>query len=144
MWIPRDFDAALIAAGALPIKVLKGPRQVGKTSVLERLGTHQVVYLDDAAVRARAIENPRLLLDSLPPRLTHLRSKDRVKIDLLVHLSDDRTIAIEVKSTPTELDKRQLRLLDTLGITVVERWVATPTPARTARRPTVDRDCGGP
>jgi predicted AAA+ superfamily ATPase len=65
----------------------------------------------------------------LPPRLAHLRSKDQVEIDLLVHLSDDRTIAIEVKSTPTELDKRQLRLLDTLGITVVERWVATPTPA---------------
>jgi uncharacterized protein len=69
VWIPRDFDAASLAAGALPIKVLKGPRQVGKTSVLERLGTHQVVYLDDAAVRSRAIENPRLFLDSLPPRL---------------------------------------------------------------------------
>lgn len=69
MWIPRDFDAAAIAAGALPIKVLKGPRQVGKTSVLEKLGTHRVVYLDDAAVRSRAIENPRLFLDALPPRL---------------------------------------------------------------------------
>jgi predicted AAA+ superfamily ATPase len=371
VWIPRDFDAASIASGALPIKVLKGPRQVGKTSVLERLGTHHVVYLDDAAVRTRAIDNPRLFLDSLPPRLvldeaalapelfpelkrrvdedrrvrrsggrgfrdpvdvwitgsnqtllarnvreslagrasyfdlntlsiheighcrltdhlllggwpelrvsprldpigylnalistfierdivaaagierhaaftkclqltaartgqlmnyseiasvcgvelttvqswlgileangivrrlqpfasnlnkrlikapkflfedvalasrlqgwterqplllspvagalletlavaevarffinrglpprlTHLRSKECVEVDLLVHLSDDRTIAIEVKSTPTEFDARQLRLLDTLGITVVERWVATPTPA---------------
>jgi len=63
-WIPRDFDAAAIAARALPIKVLKGPRQAGKTSVLERLGTHHVVYLDDAAVRIRAIQNPRLFLDS--------------------------------------------------------------------------------
>lgn len=371
MWIPRDFDAVAMAAGALPIKVLKGPRQVGKTSVLERLGTHHVVYLDDAAIRSRAIENPRLFLDSLPPRLVldeaalapdlfpelkrrvdedrrvrraggrrsresvdvwitgsnqtllarnvreslagrasyfdlntlsiheigrweladqllrggwpelrvspkldavgylnaliatfierdivvaagierhaaftkclqltaartgqlmnyseiasvcgvelttvqswlgileangivrrlppfannlnnrlikapkifiedvalasrlqgwterqplllspvagalletlavgevarffinrgipprlaHLRSKERVEIDLLVHLSDDRTVAIEVKSTPAEFDARQLRLLDTLGITIVERWVATPTQA---------------
>jgi hypothetical protein len=48
---------------------LKGPRQVGKTSVLERLGTHHVVYLDDAAVRSRAIENPRLFLDALPARV---------------------------------------------------------------------------
>lgn len=371
MWIPRDFDAAAIAVGALPIKVLKGPRQAGKTSVLERLGTHHVVYLDDAAVRTRAIDNPRLFLDGLPPkvvldeaalapelfaelkrrvdedrrarrsgsrasrppvdvwitgsnqtllarnvreslagratyfdlntlsiheigelkladhllrggwpelrvspkldtvgylnaliatfierdivaaagierhaaftkclqlaaartaqlmnyseiaaacgvelttvqswlgileangivrrlppfatnlnsrlikapklfmedvalagrlqgwterqplllspmfgalletlavgevarffinrgippRLCHLRSKEKVEIDLLVHLSDNRTLAIEVKSTPAELDGRQLRLLDTLGLTIVERWVATPTPA---------------
>jgi hypothetical protein len=65
----------------------------------------------------------------IPPRLSHLRSKEKVEIDLLVHLSDNRTLAIEVKSTPAELDGRQLRLLDTLGLTIVERWVATPTPA---------------
>lgn len=69
MWIPRDFDGLRIAVGALPIKVLKGPRQVGKTSVLERLKTHHVVYLDDAALRTRAIDDPRAFLDSLPPRL---------------------------------------------------------------------------
>ena len=371
MWIPRDFDAGSVAAGALPIKVLKGPRQVGKTSVLEQMGTHHVVYLDDAAIRSRAIESPRLFLDALPsrlvldeaalapelfselkrrvdedrrlrragqggsrepvdvwitgsnqtllsksvreslagrasyydlntlsihevgewrvadhllrggwpelrvsprldpvgylnaliatfierdivsaagierqaaftkclqltaartgqltnyseiaavcgvelttvqswlgileangivrrllpyatnlnhrlikspkfyfedvalasrlqgwteqqplmlspvagalletlavaevarffvnrglpPRLNHVRSKEKVEIDLLVHLSDARTVAIEVKSTPQEFDSRQLRLLDTLGLSIVERWVATPTPA---------------
>jgi uncharacterized protein len=69
MWIQRDFDLGLAAAGALPIKVLKGPRQVGKSSCLARLGTHQVVYLDDAAVRSLAIENPRLFLDGLPARV---------------------------------------------------------------------------
>lgn len=384
MWIPRDFDPRVIATGALPIKVLKGPRQVGKTSVLERLGSHHVVYLDDAAVRSRAIENPRLFLDSLPsrlvldeaalapelfpelkrrvdedrrvrrsaarasrepvdvwitgsnqtllaknvreslagrasyfdlntlsiheigawdvsdhllrggwpelrvtahldplrylngliatfierdivsaagierhaaftkclqltaartgqlmnysdiavvcgvelttvqswlailevngiirrlqpfatnlnqrlikapkffvedvamasrlqgwterqplmlspaagglletlavgevarffinrglpPRLNHLRSKEKVEVDLLVHLSDARTIAIEVKSSPIDFDRRQLRLLDTLGLEIVERWVATPTPApdlQTARVVPFDR-----
>jgi len=69
MWIPRDFDGLRISVAALPIKVLKGPRQVGKTSVLERLKTHHVVYLDDAALRTRAIDDPRAFLDSLPPRL---------------------------------------------------------------------------
>jgi hypothetical protein len=58
-----------------------------------------------------------------------VRSKEKVEIDLLVHLSDARTVAIEVKSTPREFDSRQLRLLDTLGLSIVERWVATPTPA---------------
>lgn len=69
MWIQRDFDAVQVSAGALPIKVLKGPRQVGKTSCLSRLGTHRVVSLDDAAVRRIATENPRLFLDSLPARV---------------------------------------------------------------------------
>jgi len=69
MWISRDFDGRGIAAGALPIKVLKGPRQVGKTSVLERMQTHHVVYLDDASLRTRAIDAPRAFLDSLPGRL---------------------------------------------------------------------------
>ena len=66
MWIERDFDGERIAAGSLPVKVLKGPRQVGKTSVLERLGTHRVVYLDDLSLRTRAIDDPRAFLDSLP------------------------------------------------------------------------------
>jgi predicted AAA+ superfamily ATPase len=69
MWIPRDFDGRRIAAGALPIKVLKGPRQVGKTSVLERMTTHRVVYLDDVALRTKAIDDPRSFLDALPARL---------------------------------------------------------------------------
>jgi hypothetical protein len=50
-------------------------------------------------------------------------------MDLLVHLSVGRTVAIEVKTTPEDFDRRQLRLLDTLGLAIVERWVAAPTPA---------------
>lgn len=69
MWISRDFDGGRIAAGSLPIKVLKGPRQVGKTSVLERMATHRVVYLDDVALRTRALADPRGFLDALPPRV---------------------------------------------------------------------------
>jgi hypothetical protein len=50
-----------------------------------------------------------------------------VEIDLLVHLSNGRTIAIEVRSSATGFDKPQLRLLDTFGLDVVERWVVTPS-----------------
>jgi predicted AAA+ superfamily ATPase len=53
----------------LPIKVLRGPRQVGKTSLLQHLGTHEVFYFDDAATRIRAEENPRLFLEQLPSKV---------------------------------------------------------------------------
>jgi hypothetical protein len=69
MWIKRDLNVNSAAARALPIKVLRGPRQVGKTSLLARLGTHKVVYLDDAATRLRAQEDPRFFLDQLPARI---------------------------------------------------------------------------
>jgi predicted AAA+ superfamily ATPase len=66
MWIRRDFGSYISNLKALPIKVLRGPRQVGKTSFLEKLGTHTVVYLDDTATRTQAMENPRFFLDNLP------------------------------------------------------------------------------
>jgi predicted AAA+ superfamily ATPase len=78
----------------------------------------------------------------MPPRLAHVRSKEKVEVDLLVHLSNGQTVAIEVKSTPCDFDRRQLRLLDTLGLTIVERWIVSPTPApdfETARVVTLDR-----
>ena len=66
MWIDRTFSPSIVSKSALPIKVLKGPRQTGKTSLLARMRTHQVVYFDDAAVRRRATDNPRFFLDQLP------------------------------------------------------------------------------
>ena len=78
----------------------------------------------------------------LPARLNHVRSKEEVEGDLLVHLSDGRTVAIDAKTTAEELDARQLRLLDTLGLTIVERWVGSPTQApdlATTRVVTFDR-----
>jgi len=69
MWIDRDFSSILTNLNASPIKVLKGPRQVGKSTFLERLKTHQMIYLDDAAVRLQAAQNPRLFLDYLPNKV---------------------------------------------------------------------------
>lgn len=68
MWIKRDFESYLLqmpAQSVHPIKVLKGPRQVGKTSLLEHSGKYQIVQLDDFQTRQRALENPRFFLDQL-------------------------------------------------------------------------------
>lgn len=63
MWIQRDFQEFFKGIRALPIKILKGPRQVGKTSLLEKMGGYRVIYFDDLMVRRRAQENPRLFFD---------------------------------------------------------------------------------
>jgi len=57
----------------------RGPRQVGKTSLLARLGTHQIVYLDDAATRLRAQEDARFF--TLSYYYTNaLRADDALKV----------------------------------------------------------------
>lgn len=66
MWIKRDFEhflESLDPSEVAPIKVLKGPRQVGKTSLLEHSGRYKLVLLDDLNTRQMANENPRLFLD---------------------------------------------------------------------------------
>lgn len=63
MWIQRDFQSFYKEIRALPIKILKGPRQVGKTSILQKMGGYQVIYFDDLLVRKAAQENPRLFFD---------------------------------------------------------------------------------
>jgi len=60
MWIKRDFDAFTHPSG--PVKVLKGPRQVGKTALLAHRATHRPIYFDDLATRRLAQENPRFFL----------------------------------------------------------------------------------
>lgn len=63
MWFNRDFQSFSESIKALPVKVLKGPRQVGKTSLLEKLGRYKVIYFDDLHVRQQCQENPKLFFD---------------------------------------------------------------------------------
>ncbi len=66
MWIKRDFYNFinhLSPQQLLPVKVLKGPRQVGKTSLLSEFSDFKLVQLDDLATRHQANENPRLFLE---------------------------------------------------------------------------------
>lgn len=60
------------------------------------------------------------------PDIFCLRSKDQVEVDFLVQLPNQRFLAIEVKTTPTDFTARQLKLLDGLGINIVERWIVAP------------------
>ncbi|HAZ11700.1 MAG: hypothetical protein A2X86_18420 [Bdellovibrionales bacterium GWA2_49_15] len=63
MWYQRDFLTFIDHYQSLPIKVLKGPRQCGKTSLLEKIPNYQTIYFDDLSTRQFAQENPRLFLD---------------------------------------------------------------------------------
>jgi predicted AAA+ superfamily ATPase len=69
MWIKRDFEHYLTDLKGSPIKILKGPRQVGKTSLLSHCGVGQAVFFDDAATRRIASDDPRGFLDQLPSEL---------------------------------------------------------------------------
>ncbi len=62
MWIERDFNPTTSTAGH-PIKILKGPRQVGKTALLARQRTHRPIYFDDLATRQLAERDPRFFLE---------------------------------------------------------------------------------
>jgi predicted AAA+ superfamily ATPase len=57
------------AAEQFPVLLLTGPRQVGKTTLLEHLcgPERRYVTLDDLAVRALAREDPALFLERFPP-----------------------------------------------------------------------------
>lgn len=65
MWIKRDLLQFLQAYTdlTLPVKVLRGPRQVGKTSLLNHLQTHRLVLFDDLGIRTLAQENPALFFE---------------------------------------------------------------------------------
>lgn len=65
MWIPRDLLTFLKSSQTqrLPIKILKGPRQVGKTSLLHRLGSHKLILFDDLTIRNFAQDNPALFFE---------------------------------------------------------------------------------
>ena len=65
MWIQRDLLKFLWQSKSrtLPIKILRGPRQVGKTSLLHHLGTHKLILFDDLGIRNLAQENPALFFE---------------------------------------------------------------------------------
>lgn len=69
MWYRRDFNPISAEADSLPIKVLKGPRQVGKTSLLEKIPEIQVIRLDDLPTRNFIQQNPKTFLDQFQGRI---------------------------------------------------------------------------
>ena len=74
-WIDRTIEARFCAgapSGVLPVWLLLGPRQVGKSSVLLRCATEgrRYINLDDISIRMRAKENPELFARELTPPIT--------------------------------------------------------------------------
>jgi predicted AAA+ superfamily ATPase len=69
MWIPREITEQLRSVVAtFPVTVLVGPRQVGKTSVLERsFPDYRYVSLDVAAHAEMAETRPAEFLRLHPP-----------------------------------------------------------------------------
>jgi predicted AAA+ superfamily ATPase len=62
-WIPRDLERAWTTATALPVRILRGMRQCGKSSLLEHLApARRIVTLDDAVARDLATRDPALFL----------------------------------------------------------------------------------
>jgi len=57
----------------------------------------------------------------------YLRSKDQIEIDLLIHLSDQRYIAAEIKTTPQKWTHKQHLMADSLKLNIIEKWIITPT-----------------
>ena len=63
----------------------------------------------------------------MKPDIYFVRSKEQVEIDFLVQLPNQRFLAIEVKTTPIDLSKEQLQLLDSLKLNIIEKWVVSST-----------------
>lgn len=72
MYIKRELENVIRAASrTYPVVLLTGPRQVGKTTLLERLAEENRTYvsLDDPMIRALAIREPALFLQRYTPPL---------------------------------------------------------------------------
>lgn len=70
MYYPRAMSASCLAAAEqFPVLLLTGPRQVGKTTLLQRLAGKQRRYvtLDDPTLRALAQSDPALFLQRYEP-----------------------------------------------------------------------------
>ncbi len=64
MWLPRDCEAVWRKKASLPVRILTGVRQCGKTSLLTHLAPSgwSVVNLDDFQLRALANRDPAMFL----------------------------------------------------------------------------------
>jgi predicted AAA+ superfamily ATPase len=70
VYIHRTIEKAITdASNTFPVLLLTGPRQVGKTTILRHLALDQRKYvsLDSPSIRALAVEDPALFMQTYPP-----------------------------------------------------------------------------
>lgn len=65
MYVIRDLLSTIESTSRLEAALLWGPRQIGKTTLLEQLPLKSKVFLDDLGQRERTQKDPALTLDSL-------------------------------------------------------------------------------
>lgn len=65
VYVNRDFFDIIKAHSQLECVFLRGPRQVGKTTLLDLLDLKSKVFLDDLGARQRAQQDPAFFCDSL-------------------------------------------------------------------------------
>lgn len=107
MWIKRDLLKFLQSSRGerLPVKILRGPRQVGKRSLLNHLRTHKLVLFDDLGIRTLAENNPALFFEqftgplildeaTLAPQIFP-EIKKRVDIERRRHQETGKSIEID-------------------------------------------------
>lgn len=99
MWIERDFSTNFDPPRALECLYIKGPRQIGKTSVLVRLlpKVETEWFLDDLMIRERAKKDPEFLIS---------QSKLPVLIDE-AHLAPE--IFFSIKKKVDELRRERMK-----------------------------------
>ncbi len=84
-------------------------------------------YLGSLVENCALIEISRFFSNrGMPLEMFFLRSKEKVEIDFLLQLPNQRFIAIEVKTTPTDFTSAQLQLLESLQLNIIARWVISP------------------
>ncbi len=72
MYMRRSLETSFLALSKqFPALLLTGPRQVGKTTMLQKIKEkgRASVTLDDMSIRSLAIEDPNLFLEQFPPPL---------------------------------------------------------------------------
>ncbi len=62
----------------------------------------------------------------MKPNLHFLRTKEKVEVDILVELPNQRFLAVEIKLTPQDLVREQINMLESLKINIVDRWIVSP------------------
>ena len=97
MYYNRSIEDCWIEASAqFPVLLLTGPRQVGKTTLLEHLceTNRRYITLDDFSVRSLAREDPGLFLQQFPPPV--LIDEIQYAPELLPHIK----ISVDRNKTP--------------------------------------------
>lgn len=64
--------------------------------------------------------------EMIDAKIYYLRTKEKVEIDFLIELPNKKYITAEVKTSPRDYTTEQLKLIEFLGLNILEKWILTP------------------